>query len=90
MRSIVAEATNGNSNQLFSAETSTGNNRVGWGVGRWGRWGDGEVGSRGENFTLCPPPHAQCPMPNAQYQMPLTKFDIDYISQKILRCGKKF
>ncbi|MBC1242215.1 MULTISPECIES: SPFH domain-containing protein [Nostoc] len=29
MRSIVAEATNGNSNQLFSAETSTGNNRVG-------------------------------------------------------------
>jgi len=29
MRSIVAEATNGNSNQLFSAETSTGDNRVG-------------------------------------------------------------
>ncbi|WP_180267636.1 histidine kinase [Nostoc linckia] len=34
-----------------------------------GRWGDGEMGSKGDEFfpsAPCPMPHAQCPMPNAQ------------------------
>lgn len=40
--------------------------------GRWGDEGDGEVGSRGEEFLpsalfQCPIPHAPCPMPNAQH-----------------------
>jgi len=66
-------------------------------MGEMGRWEDGGVwgvwgvwGERGERFLHYPPTPPACPMPNAQYQMPLTKFDIDYISQKILRCGKKF